>query len=138
MKKDEQKKPLAKIEKVAITYEMFEGWMVTALEGGSNYWYYLKTESIPKEILDTYLPDKTPITIVLSKAIWIEKATIPIHCEETGEKLGEINMKSVKKALETICDSYDSTFDALMSDSYDAIDADIFFQIAVMNELTFG
>ena len=33
-------------KKLEIDFELFESWMITALEGGSNYWYFIK--SLPK------------------------------------------------------------------------------------------
>jgi hypothetical protein len=132
------KKPLGKIDKVAIKYEMFEDWIVTAIEGGSNYWYLIQDKAIPKSIIEKYEEEKLPFSILFSKAIWIDKATLIIHDIETEEPLGQINMKSVKKALETICEHHENVFDALMKQEYDAEDADVFFQYAVMGELTFG
>ena len=134
----EEKKPIGKINKVAITYEMFEDWIVTAIEGGSNYWYSIQDEAIPKSIIEKYEEEKLPFSILFSKAIWIDKAPVTVHDIETEEPIGQINMKSVKKALETICGHHENVFDALMNQEHDAEDADVFFQYAVMGELTFG
>ncbi len=134
----EENKPLGKIDKVAITYEMFEDWIVTALEGGSNYWYLIQDGAIPKSIIEKYKEEKLPFSILFSKAIWIDKVSVSVHDIETEEPLGHIDMKSVKKALETICEHHENVFDALMKEEYDAEDADVFFQYAVMGELTFG
>lgn len=135
----ENKKQLGVIQhNVSITYEMFEDWIVTALEGGSNYWYWLKDGAIPKSSIEKYKDENLPLSIIFCKAIWIDKEAIEIHDIENNEPLGKIDMKSVKKALENICDAHQSIFSALMNQEYDAVDADVFFQYAVMGEITFG
>lgn len=132
------KKTLGEVVKVGITYEMFEDWIVTALEGGSNYWYWLMDDAIPKSCLEKYKDDNLPLSIIFCKAIWMDKIAIEIHDIETNEPLGKIDMKSVKKALETICSEHQSIFHSLMNQQYDAVDADVFFQYCVMGEITFG
>ena len=134
----DEKKTLGKVSKVAIHYEMFEDWMVTAIEGGSNYWYSIQDGAMPKSIVAKYESEKLPFSILFSKAIWIDKLSIPVHYIETGEVLGSIDMKSVKKALEAICEHHSEIFESLMNGHFDAEDADVFFQYAVIGELTFG
>jgi len=74
-----------------ISYDLFEGILVTALEGGSNYWYMLDLNDtgVPKE---KYAGE--PLSVKVAKMIWYDRI--------------------------------------------DADDADVFFQIATMGEITFG
>jgi hypothetical protein len=134
-----EKKPIGKIDKVAITYEMFENWIVTALEGGSNYWCYIKHDSIPNSVKEKYKEETLAFTQLIAKAIWVEKLPIQVYDEgQECELLGVIDMKSVKKGLESLCEHHEEIFKKLMKEEYDANDADVFFQYIVMNELTFG
>jgi len=135
----EEKKALGKIGKVAVTYEMFEDWIVTALEGGSNYWCYIKNNSIPTILKEKYKEENLTFTQMIARAIWVDKLAIEVYDEEEhSELLGVIDMKSVKKGLESVCDHHEDVFDNLMKENYDSCDADVFFQYIVMNELTFG
>ena len=135
---EENNKPLGIIVRTSIDYNLFEGWMVTAVEGGSNYWFDIPESSFGALTIETYKADNLSFAELLSKSIWIEKETIEVFDAMSGEMLGEINMKSVKKALEKICENHLDVFERLMSEQYDAEDADVFFQYAVLGELTFG
>jgi hypothetical protein len=52
--------------------------------------------------------------------------------------LGVINMDSLLDAISVMKKDYPEKYEAIVMDEYDADDADVFFQIAVMGELTFG
>ena len=76
---------------------------------------------------------------MIARAIWVDKLPIKVYDEEQdSELLGVIDMKSVKKGLESVCEHHEDIFNNLMTEQYDANDADVFFQYIVMNELTFG
>jgi hypothetical protein len=135
----QDKKTLGTIVKVAISFEMFQDWIITALEGGSNYWCYIKDHSIPKIVKDKYKEENLAFSELIARAIWIDKCAIEVHDQEDdSELLGVIDMKSVKKGLESCCEHHVSVFTKLMEEQYDANDADVFFQYIVMNEITFG
>ena len=135
---EENKKPIGEMPRVSINYEMFEGWIVTAIEGGSNYWCEIPQESFNKELLESYKDENLPFSILLATFIWKERQTIAVCDAMSNEEIGKINMKSVKKALEMICENHAEVFDNLLAEQYDADDADVFFQYATLGELTFG
>lgn len=119
-----------------ISYDMFEGIIVTALEGGSNYWYLIDLE-------DTGIPDDKykgePSSVRIAKMIWYDRINLRVLDKDNEDVLlGEVNLKTIKTAFEIICSQYSQTYLNLIQDQYDAEDADVFFQIATMGELTFG
>tara|TARA_R110000868_G_scaffold248752_3_gene505280 strand:- start:542 stop:940 length:399 start_codon:yes stop_codon:yes gene_type:complete len=119
-----------------ISYDLFEGILVTALEGGSNYWYMI-------DLNDTGVPDtkypNEPNSVRVAKMIWYDKINLRVlDIEDQEVLLGEVNLTTIKTAFERICSQYPETYLNLIKEEYDADDADVFFQIATMGEVTFG
>jgi hypothetical protein len=124
------------IARQEISYDLFEGILVTALEGGSNYWYMLDLNDtgVPKE---KYAGE--PLSVKVAKMIWYDRINLRVlDKEEEGVLLGEVNIATIKTAFERICSQYPETYLNLIQENYDADDADVFFQIATMGEITFG
>jgi len=130
------KNKLGIIARQEISYDLFEGIMVTALEGGSNYWYMLDLNDtgVPKEKYES-----EPLSVKVAKMLWYDRINLRVmDAEEEGVLLGEVNLTTIKTAFEKICSQYPETYLNLIQKNYDADDADIFFQIATMGEVTFG
>lgn len=128
--------------KIDIGDQLREDLLVTALEGGSNYWYYLSVEAydlINKSIRTKQILE--PPSIKMWDAIK-HGASIPIYDEENkNEKLGEINLESIAKGEQMMVDKYFFHFKKLLDKEnveWDAETADVWFQLAVMGEITFG
>ncbi len=119
-----------------ITKELQSDLIITALEGGSNYWYLIKENG--SNLVTKYKSKHTPC---FSEAFYkaIDKGeTIPVHDIENGDELGEINKKSIKLASQILLKEYKHVFANIISENYDANDADIWFQLAVMGEVIYG
>ncbi|MFA5207376.1 MAG: hypothetical protein WC428_01850 [Candidatus Paceibacterota bacterium] len=110
--------------------------IVTALEGGINYWcrkakIKLDTEgnyfNVPKEDQDK--------VIYASDAISYGGTLILFDAESTDK--WELNLENVQKGIQMHCEKRNIAPAGLM-DNYDAEDADCIVQYAVFNELTFG
>lgn len=105
--------------------------LIQALEGGSNYWYMLGG---PK-----------PYEQGLSKAERIYKSlkngeSYKIEDSEDGSYLGELNYTGIKYALTCMIDegSVQHICSNIIWENWDAGDADVWFQFAVMGELVYG
>jgi hypothetical protein len=119
-----------------ISYNLFENILVTALEGGSNYWYTLDLTDLGEE-RNKYLNE--PLSVRISKMIWYDRINLRVmDAEEEDVLLGEVNIATIKTAFEKICSQYPETYLNLIQENFDADDADVFFQIATMGEITFG
>jgi hypothetical protein len=109
---------------------------VTALEGGSNYWYYIP--KIPAGVRQI----KTETGMATSEAIGeyiLRGGNIQINdAEDEEEVLGTVDMTSLLEAIDLLKSDYTHAYENIIDEEYDADDADIFFQIAVMGEVTFG
>lgn len=117
-----------------ITDQMIEDQIVTALEGGSNYWYYLPDLSM--------LPNKdknVPVATRIADAVLNHGIEIPVYDnEDETELLGMLSKKSIKKGLEIMSKDYNSHFMDIIEETGDADTGDVFFQHAVMGEIVFG
>ena len=121
-----------------ITDQRREDMIVGALEGGSNYWYFL-SESSMKAIYTSKLNKEEPISIKMWDAI-LNGATIPVYDIEDidGDKLGEINLKSIKKGEELMAKNHELDFMCIINEEDDASTADLWFQYCVLGEIVYG
>lgn len=109
----------------------FESVIVTALEGGSNYWYYLPQESWEN------LPLKDePLSIRIANALYNDPTfKLKVNdAENENDELGELTQESLIKAFQS---KPAETLDIINGD-FDAFTADVLFQYAVMGEVVFG
>jgi hypothetical protein len=139
------------ISSVADGEQLLEHTITTALEGGSNYWYWLKIEERWFDLAKRYdivlskkeTPVRTvalPLTERICNAlINIEDFSISIYdLEDTEQVLGELNLQNFIDACEICKKDYPRTWDNFMNEAWDAIDADILFQLTVMGEVVYG
>jgi hypothetical protein len=122
-----------------IKREVLEEIFVTAIEGGSNYWYHLNDESI-KLIRDAVPKSEDPyLSTAILKAI--EKGVeVPINdAEDEEEVLGTVSLKTMQERLQKLAESKNSN--ALMAhinEEGDGDSADIVFQYLAFGEIVFG
>lgn len=123
-----------------IPRETLEGIFVTALEGGSNYWYYLSQDAI--KIIRSVVPKKDDayLSTAILKAILDHDVEVPINdAEEEDEVIGYISKVTLQERLQKLADSSDSwALDDELNDKGDASSSDIVFQYMAMGEVVFG
>lgn len=126
--------------KTTISREVLEDVFVTALEGGSNYWYFLPDHSIqlirravPKEE-DPYL------STAILKAILDHDVKVAINdAENEDEVVGIITKDLINPRLQLLSESkLKWALDAHLNERGDADSADIVFQYIAMGEVVFG
>lgn len=129
------------IEKL-LPEEQFIDIIVTALEGGSNYWYMLNVEEFRNNLppIEEIKEIGENMSERIGKALYNnEEFSINVYDVENNEELlGIVTHQSCKEALEEMVESYPEELNALLNEEYDADDADLFFQIATMGEIVFG
>lgn len=126
--------------KLKLEYETFENIIVTALEGGSNYWYMLgdiKGCPLPDE-----MPDKAPSERI-AYGLWHNKdARVDIlDLEDEEELLGTLTHDSVRERMQLAATDkqlLSEIINALINGDFDAWTADTLFQVLVMGEVVFG
>ena len=110
--------------KVRIEEKRIADLLITALDGGSNYWadLYGSLEDI------------------------MNGGTVSVVDAETGESLGIVCYQSIATALQLMAKGEDRNgkkipirhWQAIVEENDDAETADVFFQMAVMGEIVFG
>lgn len=131
-------KPLEVEPGVFLTEEHFENVIVTALEGGSNYWYYLADEELGH--LDHPFE---PISSEIARKLFTDDSYVlrVRDLENPEEILGTISQAELVNAFRLAKDQFPEVYDAeIDTEDYsgDALTADILFQLAVIKEVIFG
>lgn len=119
------------------TYDVYN-MLVSALEGGSNYWYLIGEKTCDR--IEVATPEMKGEPFVDRFLMAIQKGTKGINVldTETGEKLGTLTPESWAKAEKLMIEKHRSHLGDILKENDDAITADVFFQLAVIGELTFG
>jgi len=131
---------MSKIEtilvEVEITKERIGDMIVGALEGGSNYWYWIP-ENEAKKI---YAVTKSgAFSERILEYVWGNRRVVAIHdAEDPDEKLGEFSFANIKKGLKLMAKEQSEHFGDMQSESDDATTADVLFQFITLGELVYG
>lgn len=106
-----------------------------AIEGGSNYWYFLPDVSM----CDKYRKSKSePLVDRMMKAILVHEI-IPVHdIENLEDFLGNISLSSIIKGEELMFKNHPKDFADILDENDDAETADIWFQLCVLGEIVYG
>jgi hypothetical protein len=122
-----------------IHLDHFESVIITALEGGSNYWYMIRNEDyIPQ--LSPKNPQKPALSERIAYALYTDpKFKLPVYdIENPKDFLGTVTQGSMYRAFELVEKNYLNVYIHIMEEQYDVTDADIIFQLATMGKLVFG
>lgn len=118
-----------------ISYQLFEDVIVTAIEGGCNYWYDIHDDI-------SHLKQKHQdlcLSQAIAKELWDNSEfELNIYDIETEDLLGRITKEKCEKAFQIMSEKYKLVLLNITEETYDANDADTFFQLVVMGEIVFG
>jgi len=120
--------------------EVLEDIFVTALEGGSNYWYFLPEESI-KAIRKAVPKEEDPyLSTAILKAILDHDVKVAINdAEDEEEVVGVITRGTMQARLQMLADSeLKWALEAHIKEEGDAESADVVFQYLAMGEVIYG
>lgn len=126
---------------MTIEREVLENIFVTALEGGSNYWYEIPEREIAKVRKAVPREEEEALSMAIFKAIFDKGISVDIHDAESPEwRLGTLSYDLIKERLKHIgLDKHNSKFlVAEMQENGDAETSDAIFQLLTMGEITFG
>ena len=109
---------------------------VTALEGGSNSWYYIET--IPNEVREIMKTRNLALSEAIGEHV-LKGGYIEIRdAEDEDDVLGNIDMNSLLEAITIMKKNFTDNYRNIIDEQYDASDADVFFQLATMGKVVFG
>jgi len=117
---------------VEITNEQMENLLVTAFEGGSGYWMYIKSIKYPpgKERKDY---GDFPVYEVP----FVKNGAVIIGDNET-EETWTLTLLKMKKGLRIMAKKYPHHFKDVLMEDGDADTGDVFLQCSLFGELVYG
>jgi hypothetical protein len=123
-----------------VSREVLEDIFVTALEGGSNYWYYLPAESIIAIRKAVPKSEDPYLSTAILKAILDHDVKIAVNDVENEEEvIGVITRGTMQARLQLLSDSKERwALEAHMREEGDAGSADVVFQYLTMGEVVYG
>lgn len=128
--------------KIKISRDVIEDIFVTAIEGGSNYWYFLSDKAIRK-IRNAVPEDVDPyLSTAIVKAILdhnVEVDICDLEDDDEGDVIGTISLSTMSERLNLLSasDNRDALFN-FINETADANDADVVFQYLAMGEVVYG
>jgi hypothetical protein len=123
-----------------ISRKVIEDVFVTALEGGSNYWYFLPEQSV-KAIREAVPKSVDPyLSTAIGKAIINFGVEVDISDIEDEEYvLSTISMKTLQERLQKLADSeHNWALDREINEDGDAETSDIVMQFMALGEIIYG
>jgi hypothetical protein len=120
--------------------EVLEDVFVTALEGGSNYWYFLPEHSIQAIRRAVPKSEDPYLSTAILKAILDHDVKVAINDADDEENVvGVITRGTMQARLQMLADSeLKWALDAHIKEEGDAESADIVFQYIAMGEVIYG
>ena len=120
--------------------EVLEDIFVTAIEGGSNYWYFLSDHAIAKIRRAVPKEEDECISTAILKAILDHDVKVEINdADDEYEIIGVITRGTMQARLQLLADSPNKwALDAHIKEVGDADSADIVFQYLTMGEVIYG
>jgi hypothetical protein len=122
-----------------IPRQVIENVFVTALEGGSNYWYFLPNKSVKaiREVVPKNVEEC--LSVAISKAIFEYGIEVAVHdIENRDEQLGVISLKTMESRIQKLSEEMPDDFNNEMDEDGDANSSDVWFQYIALGELIFG
>jgi hypothetical protein len=122
-----------------ISEEAISDQLCTALEGGSNYWYYLGDVDITH-----FINGETFVDNLMRSFKEDKNYKLPVYDIESAEefedmdKLGDLTYDSMAKAFSIMAKDYPQQLSNILTGRYDGDDSDVWFQLAVMEDVVYG
>jgi hypothetical protein len=125
---------------IELNREVLEDIFVTALEGGSNYWYFLSEDAVKRIRQVVRKSDEPYMAVAMLKAVLDHGVAIPINDVENEEDIvGWISIETMQERLQALLNSGEKwALEAHMEENGDADSADVVFQYLAMGEVVYG
>jgi hypothetical protein len=127
--------------KVDVSREVLENIFITAIEGGSNYWYYITPEAYDIVAKATPNSDKTSFSERLFQAVFDHDAIVPIHDaegEEDDEPIGYLDINTFQERLELCAKEALWALQEEIDERGDAGSSDVVFQYLALGDYIYG
>lgn len=132
--------PVVVLTKDSFTDEIRTNLLCSALEGGSNYWYWLGNDAT--KVINKLAPRNKDFTDTLVDRIYTALKAggeIPVRdAEDPKTVLGKLSMAGMVKAEILMHNKHQRHYADVICENDDATTGDVFFQLAVMEEIVYG
>lgn len=118
---------------------VLEDVFVTAIEGGSNYWYFLSDDAVRLIRKAVSKEEESCLSIATFKAV-MKGVEVPIHdAFDEEEQVGLISLKTMAERLSKLATSGERHhLLAHIEENGDADSADVVFQYLALGEVVYG
>lgn len=125
---------------IELNREVLEDIFVTAIEGGSNYWYFLSEDAVKRIRQVVRKSDEPYIAVAILNAVLDHGVAIPINDAENEEDIvGWISIETMQQRLQDLYNSDNRwAIERHINEEGDADSADIVFQYLAMGEAVYG
>jgi hypothetical protein len=124
---------------IELSREVLEDIFVTAIEGGSNYWYFLSEDAV--RLIRKVVPkqEEQCLSVATYKAV-MKGVEVPIHdVENEDEQIGLISLETMQQRLQDLYNSDNRwAIERHINEEGDADSADVVFQYMTMGEVIYG
>lgn len=127
---------------VRLTLSQIENLLISAFEGGSNYWIaQVDTKMTASEIKAKR--EANPDYSWIYDAILREGGSVLIHIQNEGdldesELVRELTLDKLVAGIQLLFDTYPRHGNDILNQNDDAITADVMLQLALFKEVLFG
>lgn len=114
---------------------------ITAIEGGSNYWYWMSKEAVVAVRSAVPKSEEPCFSIALYKAVVEHGVKVPVHdVENPDEEIGVLDVSMFQERLEALANDEGLSYalDEQMDGEGDANTADVIFQYLLFGEVVYG
>ena len=125
---------------IELSREVLEDIFVTAIEGGSNYWYFLSKDAV-KRIRQAVSREQVPyLSVAMLNAVLDHGVAVPINDVENEEDIvGWISIETMQQRLQDLYNSENRwAIERHINEEGDADSADVVFQYMAMGEAIYG
>jgi len=124
-----------------IPREILENVFITALEGGSNYWYFIGRDAI--KIITEAVPNQKGLSFseAIFKAVMDHGCELPIRdSDDASEVIGTLSARTMQERLQALSENEDYSWviEAELSEEGDACSSDIMFQAMCLGEVIYS
>jgi hypothetical protein len=148
-----KRNPLVKVDSISlitrtnftirqeIPRSVLENIFVTAIEGGSNYWYYLSKSAV-KLIREAVPKEQEPyLAVAMLKAVLDHNVIVPINdVEDELEIVGHLSNETMQDRLQKLSkdEGLKWCLEAEFNEQGDAETSDVVFQFLALGEYVYG
>ena len=123
-----------------ISKDVLDNIFITALEGGSNYWYYITDEQVQKVRQAVPKSSNPYIASAILEAVLEHNVEVEINdAEDEEEVIGLITRSTLIERLELLANSSHAwALENELKEDGDATSSDVVFQYIALGEVVYG